>query len=297
MDVLKRFEQLADEPVPVELGVYSMGPWSVSKLKTLERCPLQFYLAYVAKVQLPKEDEDPDETLFRNVGTTLHAILEAMANGHTIENAIELGKRDYIKIVTPERWYVVEDHYPSLYKFWNRIYGLSQRVEIESIDPEIQLAIDKNFKPVSFFSDDAFFRGVEDFSLRTAKNTAIIIDHKRGGNPSFGVKIHRAQLNSYMILEHFGRRPLSGSKAGIHFIEAGDIAMTEFVSKDSIETLLPSWLIGKISKAVNTVAHAGGFDHNRTQMCKYCDFQKYCKDGKRGTAGKMEQLKIATFKL
>ena len=65
MDVLKRFEQLADEPVPVELGVYSMGPWSVSKLKTLERCPLQFYLAYVAKVQLPKEDEDIESYIAR----------------------------------------------------------------------------------------------------------------------------------------------------------------------------------------------------------------------------------------
>ena len=220
-----------------------------------------------------------------------------MANGHTIENAIELGKRDFINLVTPERWDIVEDHYPSLTKFRNRIYGLSQRVNIESIEPELQLAIDKNFKPVSFFSDSAFFRGVEDFSLRTDKNLSLILDHKRGGNPSFGVRIHRFQLNSYMILEHFGRKPVSGCKAGIHFIEAGDIATTELVSKESIETLLPQWLISKIGKAVGEIVRSGGFDHNRTQMCKYCDFQKYCKDGKRGTAGLLEKLKIATFNL
>ena len=297
MDILERFKQLAEEPVPVELGIYSMGPWSVSKLKTLERCPLQYYLSYVAKVQLPVGMEDPDATLNRNAGITLHAMLEMMANGHTYEQAIALGKRDFISLVTPERWPMVEEHYPHLIKFLGRINGLCQRLEVASIEPELQLAIDKNFKPVGFHSEAAFFRGVEDFSLRTVDNRSIIIDHKRGGSPAFGVKIHRPQLNSYMVLEHFGRSPVKGAKAGVHFIEAGDIVMTEYVSKDSIEALLPNWLISKIGKAVNTVIEDGGFNHCRTQMCKYCDYQPFCKDGKRGTAGLLEQLKIATFKV
>lgn len=289
-------EELADKPVPVELGVYSMGAWSVSKLKTLERCPLQFYLKYVAKVDLD-DPEDPDRNLNRNVGITLHYILENMALGYTIDESKALAKHSYLNLVTEERWHVVEEHYPTLLRFFHRIYELSQRVDILSIEPELQLAIDRNFKPVSFFSEEAFFRGVEDFSLRTEDGRCLILDHKRGGNPGYGLKIHRAQLNTYLILEHFGRMPVVSAKAGIHFLEANAVVLTESVSKAAIENLLPTWLLGKIGKAVETVVQAGGFNHCRGSMCKYCEFEHLCAGGKRGTAGQLENLKIATFKL
>ena len=288
-------EELADKPVPVKLGIYSMGAWSVSKLKTLERCPLQFYLKYVAKISC-QDGEDPDKNLNRNVGIALHCILENMTLGYTIEQAKALGRHSHLDLVTEERWHVVEEHYPTLLRFFNRIYELSQRVDILSIEPELQLAIDKNFKPVSFFSEEAFFRGVEDFSLRTVDNRCLILDHKRGGNPSYGLKIHRAQLNTYLVLEHFGRAPVASAKAGIHFLEANAVVLTESVSKASIENLLPNWLLGKIGKAVETVAQDGKFNHCRGSMCKYCEFEHLCAGGKRGTAGQLENLKIATFK-
>ena len=69
---------LADAPVLAEITPEALGPWSPSRMKCLEKCPLQFYLKYIAKVSIPDEEMGDVDTLNRDIGTAAHLVIEIM---------------------------------------------------------------------------------------------------------------------------------------------------------------------------------------------------------------------------
>lgn len=283
-------------PLVTDMSVTGFGAWSVSKLKTLEKCPLQFFLQYCVRLVIVGE-EDPDEVLNRNAGTALHRMLELMFEGNTFAEAEAKAKEENIAAVTPERWEFVEKHYPNLKSFRRRMGVFEENHPIEYIEPELRLAITRDYKPTSFFADDAYFRGVIDLPIQLQNEDAVVIDHKRGGSPAYGLKYHQAQLSTYHLLYHFGHRPVKGIQSGIHFMEAGSVVMGKYTKGSDIELLMPSWLDQKIETAVTTVTEAEAFFPVKGTACTYCNFKSLCRAGKRNTCGDLEPIRKAASKL
>lgn len=283
-------------PLVTDLSTTGFGAWSVSKLKTLEKCPLQFFLQYCVKLAIVGE-EDPDDVLNRNAGTALHRILELMFEGHTFAEAEEIGRQENIEAVTPERWDFVEKHYDNVKSFRRRMGVFEENHPIDSIEPELKIAITKDYKPTGFFDPDAYFRGVIDLPIYLQNEDAVVIDHKRGGSPAYGLKYHQAQLSTYHLLYHFGHRRVRGIQSGIHFMEAGAVVMGKYTKGDHIERLMPQWLDDKIETAVKTVTDAEAFFPVKGTACTYCKFKPLCRAGKRNTCGDLEPIRQAAIKL
>lgn len=289
-------EALERVPLVTDISSTGFGAWSVSKLKTLEKCPLQFFLQYCVKLAIVG-DEDPDEVLNRNAGTALHRMLELMFEGHTFAEAEAQAKEENIEAVTPERWAFVESHYPNLKAFRRRMGVFEENHPIDAIEPELKIAITRDYKPTGFFSDDAYFRGVIDLPIHLMNEDAVVLDHKRGGSPAFGLKYHQAQLSTYHLLYHFGHRPVRGIQSGIHFMEAGSVVMGRYTKGSDIELLMPQWLDNKIETAVKTVTDAEAFFPIKGTACTYCNFKPLCRAGKRNTCGDLEDIRVAATKL
>lgn len=283
-------------PLVTDLSTTGFGAWSVSKLKTLEKCPLQFFLQYCVKLGIVG-DENPDDVLNRNAGTALHRILELMFEGHTFAEAEEQGRAENIEAVTPERWAFVEKHYDNVKSFRRRMGVFEENHPIDYIEPELKLAITRDYKPTGFFSDDAYFRGVIDLPIQLLNGDAVVIDHKRGGSPAYGLKYHQAQLSTYHLLYHFGHRPVKGIQSGIHFMEAGAVVMGKYTKGEHIERLMPEWLDDKIETAVKTVTDAEQFFPVKGTACTYCNFKPLCRAGKRNTCGDLEPIRQAAIQL
>lgn len=289
-------EALARVELVNDISATGFGAWSVSKLKMLEKCPLQFFLQYCVKLGIVG-DEDPDDVLNRNAGTALHRMLELMFEGHTFDEAIAIGKEENISAVTPERWAFVEKHYPNLKSFRRRMGVFEENHPIADIEPELKLAITRDYRPTGFFSDDAYFRGVIDLPISLANEDAVVLDHKRGGSPAYGLKYHQAQLTTYHLLYHFGHRRVRGIQSGIHFMEAGAVVMGKYTPGQQVQDLLPQWLDAKIETAVQNVIEAEAFYPVKGTACTYCKFKPLCRAGKRNTCGDLEPIRQAAIKL
>lgn len=295
IDLLRLQERVAEffhprsmEASSVVLTPYGLAPWSASKLKTLMSCPLLFFIRYILKFKL-EEDEDPDSTLRRNVGTTGHYIIEKMVDGYTSDEALLLAKDEYLKLVTPDRWHHVEALMPNIRAFNRRIFEFEERYSIVAADSEKMLAVDKDFRQVDFNSPDAFLRGIIDLAIRTEQNDSIQIDHKYGGTSAWGIDHHRLQLHICKVLEHFGSdSPIRGVQSGIHFMEAGQIRLDPYVSRQLVEVGMTKWVLDSIDKTVKSVLQDGKFGYKRSSKCIYCPMITMCKNGKRGTCGDLE---------
>jgi len=255
--------------------------WSMSGIKMLEKCPLQFYLKYVIKLDHTDPDQDTDA---RDLGLAMHYILELMQDGRTIAEAYEEAKVEHFDILGEELWKRVEDVLPHIHKFNRMMHDRDEAEDFIYAEPEKKLAIDVNFEPVDFFSEDAYFRGVIDYTARTPKQKSIVIDHKKGGG-GFLTRYHSPQLSSYLVLDYFANEKFEVGHSYIYYIEAGELSEGPKIYGDLIESKTRPWLVNKIDTAIDNVISSGKFYHSRGSQCKYCEFESLCKNGARGTAG------------
>jgi hypothetical protein len=121
-------------------------PWSHTLLNTYEICPKQCYHRYVAR-DVPKEDS------------------KALRWGNAVHSAFE--KRLKSKVPLPDTM----AHWEPFARFFDKCSNLQV---------ELKLAIDKDLKPVDFWSKDAWGRGKLDVTFNLKPYGAWIVDHKTG---------------------------------------------------------------------------------------------------------------------
>lgn len=273
--------------IDLEPGVLRRQTWSMSRIKTLETCPLQFYLSYIVKLRHMDESQDTTE---RDLGTTIHYLLEMMQAGHSIAEAYDLTEAKYYTTVGADNWHRIIDMLPSVRKFNRMMHDKDESNNFDYVEPEMMMAVDKEFNNVDFRSSDAFFRGVVDYTARRGRES-LIIDYKKGGQ-GFLTKYHTPQLNSYLLLDYYCNGGFDFGQSYIYYVEAGELSRGPRIEGPMIESHTRPWLENKIETAITTVEDAGYFGYKRGNMCKYCDYADLCKDGKRGTAGKLTKYEI-----
>ena len=264
------------------LDIYSMGAWSSSKLKTLQKCQFQYYLKYVLKAKLPAHLQIQSDPLSANVGKAAHEILEHVVVGADVRATFDQVRGMYVgsNILTKEVWDErVEILFYNISNFKERVEEFARKNPIKKVKTELKIAINKDYQPVSFFDQSAWLRGVVDLVLWLECKDALIIDHKTGGGQG-SVKMYAAQLDWYKVLFHFGIERVRGAQTGVHFIGEGEIKMADYTKASVIEGNLKNTLEMTLEGAIDTLISKGYFKHVRGYYCKWCEYDNAgCKSG------------------
>jgi hypothetical protein len=259
---------------PIKLTMAGLGPWSYSKMKSLQNCPLQFYLKYIHKMKV--EYVQSPEAM---VGSAAHKVLEYFVIGKPLDSSFREVKEEFLSKMGQELWEQVERLELSISEFKRRLDEFDKNNPIKRVFAEMRIGVTEEFEPTTFFADNVFFRGIVDLALLLENGDAVFIDHKKGGSAEFGIKNYTQQLDSQKVLFHGGITPINGATAGIHFIEAGQIRLGEHHTREEIEKVLKHNLLLSIDSAVHKVIDMGYFKHKACGACKWCDYAVPCKSG------------------
>lgn len=281
---------------PFVLTKYSVGAWSPSKVKMLEKCPYQFYLKYVLKVG--PDDDHVQDTSMADVGTIAHRILEHVVLGKGVGDAYAAAKIEHCEVppelakkglanITKGKWgESIETLEGNIITFAEKMEAFSRNNKIIAYHTELKLGVTKEWKKTTFFAKDVYFRGIVDLAIELDAGAGyrpdmLILDHKHGGG-DFGTpstRNYQQQLDSYKPMIHYGFKLLSGAQAGIHFIKAGKTAYDEYTTAEEIENGLRKKIEWTIDGAVDTTIERGFFKHVRGNHCQWCEFDSQCKPG------------------
>lgn len=281
---------------PFKFNKYSVGAWSPSKVKMLEKCPYQFYLKYVLKVG--PDDDHIQDTSMADVGTIAHRILEHVVLGKGVGDAYAATKREHCEVpyefikkgfanITSAKWIQsIETLEANIITFAEKMEMFERNNNIIAKHTELKLGVTKDWKKTTFFAKDVYFRGIVDLVLEIETEPGyrpdmLIIDHKHGGG-EFGrpsTKNYQQQLDSYKPMIHYGFKPLSGAQAGIHFVKAGTTAYDEYASAEEVETTIRKKVEWAIDGAVDSTIERGFFKHIRGNHCQWCEYDTQCKPG------------------
>lgn len=271
----------------IEVTPDGLGPWSTSKVKVLQKCPLQFYLKYIKKLK-PEEKELGDDLLVTEYGKAAHFVIEKVMEGKTVQKAISLAA-DLNKTIPQDKWENIETLEYNIGKFAERISEFEVKNGVKHKFQELKIGITKDLKKAPFFGKNVWFRGVIDFGILLNNGDVILLDHKYGPDPAWGLKHFQFQLNNYLPLYHYGVNNVRGGQTGVHFIKHGDVKMDAYQSTLKFNAIMQE-LIFFIDCAVQRVQEEGVFFYERGNHCKWCDFSKACSSGKnKRTAGELQQ--------
>jgi hypothetical protein len=297
--ILKRIKDAEDNlerRSPFDFNKYSVGAWSPSKVKMLEKCPYQFYLKYVLKVG--PDDDYVHDTAMADVGTIAHRILEHVGLGKGVSDAYAATKTEHCEVplelakkgkanITALKWAEsIEPLESNIISFAERMDSFERNNKVVAMHTELKLGVTRDWKRTTFFGNDVYFRGIVDLAIEIDNGPGyrpdmLILDHKHGGG-EFGTpstRNYQQQLDSYKPMIHFGFKSLMGAQAGIHFIKEGKLAYDEYTDADDIEGRLRKKVEWAIDGAVDTTKERGFFKHIRGPHCKWCEYDAQCKPG------------------
>lgn len=282
-ELIEGIKKADEATVPFAIDEFNLGAWSPSKVKSLQKCPWQFYLKYIIKYKIPEQLQAASDPVSAEVGKAAHQILEYSVMGKSLEECYAKTRVDYVdknKALTEYQWSeLVQSLEYNISSFMERMEALSRSTKIRRVMTELRIAITKDYEPTGFFSHDAWLRGVVDLILHLENGDIIIIDHKTGGGEG-SPKVYKSQLDWYKVLFHYGIDEINGAQTGIHFIKAGEIKMVDFSGKSEIEGHLKNTLEMSIEGALDSVREKGFFKHVRGSYCKWCEYDNVgCKSG------------------
>lgn len=229
------------------------------KVKTVEKAPI---------------------SLVTEVGKAAHRILEFMIKGKSMTDAYKIVRKEFEGALTDQEW---EDEVTtlemSIASFMGRLEAFEKSNPVKRYVQELRVAVDKDWKPTGFFSEDCHFRGVIDLAIQMTNGDALFIDHKTGAPAIMGVRNFKDQLNTYKVLYHHGIDNIEGAQAGIHFIRDGEIALDDYAERAEIEKGLVRGVEFSIDCVIENVLELGFFKHKASASCNYCDYRNECKSG------------------
>lgn len=265
---------LRNEPESVEITAEGLGPWSCSKLKVAEQCPLNLYLKYVVKLKHP-----PKYSLVTDVGKAVHRILEFVVMGKTITEAFAATRREF-RHMPDEVWEenLLSTEF-SITEFRTRLDSFEKQHDVKRYVQELKVGFTREYEPTGFFADDVFFRGVLDLGIQMGSGDLVILDHKTGAPALMGIRNFQTQLNTYKVLFHKGVEEIEGAQAGIHFVRDGKILLDDYTDKTVIEGKLVRELEHNLQGVVDRINDFGYFKKIRGGHCKWCDYNEVCKRG------------------
>jgi CRISPR/Cas system-associated exonuclease Cas4 (RecB family) len=202
--------------------------YSYSSIKTYEQCPQKFKFGRIDK--LPEPSGEAAER-----GKALHSAIEANIKGETNVLPIEI----------------------------EHIRSSINELKTMNAVPEKQFAIDIDWKPVTFFSKKARFRGVIDIYAKN-NDKAIVLDWKSGK-----VRDYSDQVRTYAAVSFAIDEELQAIKPIIAFID-----QKKEVEYPSIPREVYPSLRAEIERRMSKIDNDTVYAPNPGILCKWCHYRK-----------------------
>ena len=252
----------------------ALAPFSPSKLSTLDRCGLQMHYKYVQKIKrdkIPEELQVEVDESAAQLGTALHRTSELMHEGHdlaaAVEKSIEEGE-------VPEEVAVEVDMYKnSVASFQSRLSAFKEGFSISTEHREIELAIDKDLNPCSYWDKKAVMRGKSDCILISDDGkSAVVIDLKSSKRATLSYAQDQLDFYSLMVFSNFPE--VQQVKNGLFFLKHGKMMWSKQLLKRS--TWNGAELISKINTLSEEFLGSQEPDIKTSPLCNYCIYRGLC---------------------
>jgi RecB family exonuclease len=244
------------------------APWSASKVQTALRCPRLFHYRYIDKVPEP---EIMPET---RIGKGIHAALEEALKGTELDVAIEHGRGDLDEESGLARYQTLSQN---IAPFVERISDFRRRRGVKRELIEFSVAVREDFTPTSFFSGDAFFRGIFDAAYFFGDGQLAMVDHKSGSR--YANMSITEQLEGYAVLATAQFRQIRRVWLGIHWVVDADVEWARPIATEEIEATLRPNVLANVEAAA--LAVADGPRANTSSWCERCSYRSVCAEGQR----------------
>jgi CRISPR/Cas system-associated exonuclease Cas4 (RecB family) len=239
------------------------APWSSSKVQCALRCPREFHYKYIDKVPAPEELPEA------RIGKAVHAVLEHALSGTSLAEALAAG-REALKEDTDHRRYdAICEGVPA---FLERIAGFRRRRRVARQLVEFTLAVREDFTPTTFYSGDAFYRGIFDAGYLYDDGNLALIDHKTGvRRPSTSII---EQLEGYAVLAAPYFRNVRRFWLGVHWVACGDVEWSRPIEHIEINQRFVPSVVSNIEAAA--LAVSDGPRPNPSPWCAHCSYRSLC---------------------
>lgn len=162
-------------------GDMTIKAWSYSRLTDFEQCKLRAKLKHIDRIPEPARPLPPGKTEQANDrGTRIHTAAE-----YFVQGGVEL--------------------LPELRSFKEEFYSLRDLYSQGKVSLEGEWAVDKEWEPVAWRSNEAWARIKLDAFVRMSKTHGVVIDYKTG--KKFGNEIKHAEQCQLYQLAAFLRYP------------------------------------------------------------------------------------------
>lgn len=261
------------------------APWSVSRAKMADRCPLQFRWQYLDRRK--GDEEIQNDELSLKMGKTMHELYENHFKGDSKKlayvKAVQNNKltrdeqKEMKKMVKGVSWFsekltsFVED---KVVKEDETFISLNQLEYSGRLGIEKRFSLDEDFKDTGNFGK-CFLRGVIDVVMFTKDNGAVILDHKSSSYPS--LKFFKTQLRIYAAAILANYPHLDWVQCGVHFMPLQQIKLDTVIYRDSFDSLKRG-VYFYLSNAANSVLQN---ELRIANHCKWCQYRESCKKLRR----------------
>ena len=242
--------------------VLEHAPWSYSKASVAAQCPLRFHLKYVKKHKGPAGTE-------AEVGKVVHAALAYALTGRPVQTCFTLALAESPTLTTNEIE-KVNSFLPSAEKFIRRFTAYTKRYPSQTPVIEKRMSVNLEGKPVDFFDNKGFMRGVLDVYLMfTNAPDAMIMDHKTGKERE--IASFAEQFDVYTLLLKAKEPKIQRIRVGLNFLNTDNIVFGEMQDVPDVQPLLERVItfLNKSTKNAEAV-HVT----NRGPLCAWCEFQE-----------------------
>lgn len=248
------------------------GPWSISKLGTIEQCSLKFHYKYGP----PKFKEPETATEESQIGVLVHRALELALGGMKPARAVQqaLDERD----VLSDQRDTVMGFFEQICSGVNRFEKLKAVWGVKNTPNHVMIerkwGLRADFSACQFFdNENVVFRGVVDYALLTAKNNLVIVDHKTGKERA--LDYYDAQFKSYCLLAVAKFPEVKNIQTGINFVLADKpLWSPKTVSAEQVREEYRPWLISYMTKACEGLTEPP--TPTKQKLCDWCGYKSIC---------------------
>jgi hypothetical protein len=280
--------------------ILTYGPWSISKVGSIEKCSLQFDYKYG-----PQKQKELETYFESRIGVAVHHALELALGGTAIRTAFQHSADKHE--LTSNEIEELEAFYEQIQRFAAKMSAFQQKhgVHPAHVMIEKKLGMRSDFTSCSFFEkgvpdvcgvcrksrenhDSAgkcqygdtvfketlpvFFRGVVDFAMLTKNKDLIIIDHKSGKEKD--ISQYEAQFKSYCLMAHATIPDLRGVQTAINFVMTDKMIWNPYVKADVIRNEYRPWLVEYLTRSCEKLLRPPS--PSQGWWCNWCGYKSIC---------------------
>jgi hypothetical protein len=259
-----------------------LAPFSPSKLSTLGRCELQTHFKYILRmkeVDIPAELQVDVDDSAAVIGTALHRISELMAEGKdlatAVSDSIEESSLDE-DLAADVRMYRF-----TVANFQDRLDKFKKSFKISKELRELELAVDTDMLPCSYWDKSAALRGKSDCILISEDGkTAVIIDLKSSKRATLLYAKDQLEFYSLMVFVNFPE--VETIRNGLFFLKHSKMMWSrEILHRDDYDLSATNYLVEKINSLSESFISRIQPEIKTSPLCNFCVYKGVCKEEKK----------------